>query len=395
MKILHIAPTPFYVDRGCHIRIKGIVDSLGKKGLKNIVCTYHHGRDVSDIDIRRIRRIRGYNKLEAGPSIYKYFADVLLFLLCCQTIVKEKPDIIHGHLHEGGLIGWMAKNVIFWKKVPLILDLQGSLVGELSSHGYFKNSKILYKIFYWAEYLISRMPNYFICSGKNSYDFLINEFNVPKEKIITVHDGIDINIFCNESAEGIKGEIDIPKKKKVIIYTGSLLPAKGVGILHECILELAKKRNDVHFLIVGFPQEKTVEFVKKYGLMDRCSIVGAVPINSLPGYLSMGDVAVDPKLNTSGEASGKILNYMGAGLPVVCFENNNNRYLLKEYGYFASPGSTKELAGKIESVLDDLPNAKKRGFLGKELVMNNHTWDKLTDSIVFLYTSAIDSREVL
>ena len=39
----------------------------------------------------------------------------------------------------------------------------------------------------------------------------------------------------------------------------------------------------------------------------------------LPRYLSMADVAVDPKIDEAGEGSGKIFNYMGAGLPVVCF----------------------------------------------------------------------------
>jgi len=48
----------------------------------------------------------------------------------------------------------------------------------------------------------------------------------------------------------------------------------------------------------------------------------------LPDYLLISDVAVEPKVDRAGEASGKVINYMGAGLPVVCFEGKNKTLVL-------------------------------------------------------------------
>ena len=116
LKVLHIAPTPFFSDRGCHIRIQGIISALQRKSVHNVLCTYHQGREVPGIITRRVSHIPGYTKQEAGPSGYKYLADILLFLKVCSTIFTYRPDIIHGHLHEGALLGWAAKTLFFWRK---------------------------------------------------------------------------------------------------------------------------------------------------------------------------------------------------------------------------------------------------------------------------------------
>lgn len=118
LTVLHIAPTPFFADRGCHMRVRGLILALNKRGVNNLLCTYHHGRDVEGVKAMRIMNIPAYTKLEAGPSPWKYLADILLLFKVCQTIWRTKPDIIHGHLHEGSLIGWMARWLFFWRRLP-------------------------------------------------------------------------------------------------------------------------------------------------------------------------------------------------------------------------------------------------------------------------------------
>ena len=51
MKILVIAPTPFFADRGCHIRIYEEARALIKKGHKIDIYTYHNGRDIKGLNI--------------------------------------------------------------------------------------------------------------------------------------------------------------------------------------------------------------------------------------------------------------------------------------------------------------------------------------------------------
>ena len=105
MKILFIAPTPFFSDRGCHTRILGEYLSLVKSGHKIELVTYHLGIDPDGVKIHRTPNIPWYKKIEAGPSYHKIYIDCLIFFKAFFRAIRFKPDIIHGHLHEGTLIG--------------------------------------------------------------------------------------------------------------------------------------------------------------------------------------------------------------------------------------------------------------------------------------------------
>ena len=48
-----------------------------------------------------------YNEEETLPGTSQKLLDIL-------------DGLIHGHLHEGLLIGWMAKWIFFWRRIPLI-----------------------------------------------------------------------------------------------------------------------------------------------------------------------------------------------------------------------------------------------------------------------------------
>lgn len=390
LNVLHIAPTPFFADRGCHIRIKGMIGALNNIGVQSIVCSYHHGRNIPGFEIYRINKIKGYTRLEAGPSKYKFWADFKLLWLVCKTIKAKKPDIIHGHLHEGALIGWLARRLLFLRKTPLVFDVQGSLVGELSTFNFFRGSKLFYKAFWLIEYLITRMPDFFICSSLSSAELLTNSFRVAPEKIKVVHDGIENEMFDQREGNNLRSLLNINRESKVIIYTGSLLQGKGVQLLHSCIVALLRKRRDIHFLILGYPEKETLDFIRRNQVEKACAVVGKIPYESLPQYLSIADLALDPKVGNSGEASGKIINYMGAGLPVVCFNNENNKRLLNDLGYFAISDTAEDFLIAIETALADLDRAKERGISGRKRAIEEFSWDTGASSIQTIYESVLN-----
>ncbi|MBP1729182.1 MAG: glycosyltransferase, YqgM-like family, partial [Deltaproteobacteria bacterium] len=79
LRILMLAPTPFFADRGCHVRILEEARILAALGQRVEIVTYHIGRDLPGIITRRIPAIPWYRKLEAGPSWHKPYLDILLF----------------------------------------------------------------------------------------------------------------------------------------------------------------------------------------------------------------------------------------------------------------------------------------------------------------------------
>ena len=394
LTVLHIAPTPFFSDRGCHMRIRGIIHALNKRSVSSVLCTYNLGRDVEGIETVRTASIPGYTKLEAGPSAFKYLADILLFFKVCGQISSRKPDIIHAHLHEGALIGWAASLIFFWRKIPMIFDVQGSLVGELEAHGYFQKYKFIKRIFWTLEYLITRMADRFVCSSQNTVDILVNEFNVNVENAVLVNDGADE--FKVSENTSLKALLALPENKTIVIYSGALLEAKGLNYLCDAMLDAKKRDTACHFLVVGYPEQVIHEFCENNQLKGFCTIAGRVPYELLGDYLALADMALEPKFSDSGEASGKLLNYMGASLPVVCFDNASNRQILGERGYFANvhqAGEAGELAGslvdQIEVIITEPKKAGKAGAAGKKRVSEEFSWHAAGEKIRSVYNSCL------
>ncbi|NLX37748.1 MAG: glycosyltransferase family 1 protein, partial [Chloroflexi bacterium] len=48
-----LAPTSFFGDYGCHVRIVEEARYLQQNGQQVTICTYQNGRDLPDLDIRR------------------------------------------------------------------------------------------------------------------------------------------------------------------------------------------------------------------------------------------------------------------------------------------------------------------------------------------------------
>jgi glycosyltransferase involved in cell wall biosynthesis len=95
----------------------------------------------------------------------------------------------------------------------------------------------------------------------------------------------------------------------------------------------------------------------------------------LPDYLKIGDVAVDPKPDAAGEASGKIINYMGGGLPVACYDNANNRRFLAECGAYAPDTTPQGLARAILELLQDPEACQQKGLAARQRVQKEFSWE--------------------
>ncbi len=375
MRVLHIGPTPFFSDRGCHIRIQGLIGALQRTGVECWLCTYQHGREVAGIETERIRRVPGYDRVDAGPSIFKYGADVLLFLRVCGSIARRRPDVLHGHLHEGALIGWAARTVFFWRRLPLVFDMQGSLTGELQAYGYFRRLPPLRWLFERAEWLIDRLPTNIACSSTSSLEIARDHFGVPAARLHLVADGADPQLPAAATAGRLRRELGLPAGVPVVVYTGSLLAVKGVETLHATILRAAERDLAAHFLLVGYPTDETADFLRSQGLESRCTLAGRVPFEDVGGYLAIADAALEPKQGDSGEASGKLLNYMAAGLPVACFDTPNNRDMLADSGCYASSGSVDKLVDCIETLTTSPDVASELGERGRARVRADFSWD--------------------
>ena len=382
-RVLVIAPTPFFADRGCHVRILEEARALILLDHQVRICTYHIGRDIEGVKTRRIIRIPWYSKLSAGPSIHKFYSDILLMCTVIRFCLKNRPDIIHAHLHEGVVIGKIA-SLLF--KVPLVADIQGSLTDELVKHKFIKERGVIFQLYRWVEKIIARLPDSTLVSSKKALDFLPAAARNNGRKAEVIMDGVDADYFCpGFASDGLREKLSIPSRMKIVGFLGALTEYQGVSVLLRAIPHIVKTQKQVHFLIMGYPN---VEYYQKkaeaLNIKQHVTFTGKIAYEDTPKFLSICDIGVSPKLFGS-EANGKLLNYMAMGLSVVASDTPVNREILGDLGVYAEEGNPISLAHAIIEVLSDDEYAMELGALLREKATAEYSWHSVGERISEIY----------
>jgi len=393
MKVLVVAPTPFFSDRGTHIRILEEALALEKRGIEVTIATYHIGQDFpaslnSHIDVRRIRRLLfWYKKLEAGPDWQKIFLDLMLIRKTFHLARTWKPDIIHGHLHEGVLIGFIVKRALFWRNMRLVADFHGSLTKEMVSHSYLRATP-MQRFFEMIEHWIDGLGERTVAS---SWDNVERINTIPREHPAHILlDGTRLSMFENlSSVTVLRDTFHIPKDQIIITYTGALIANKGITLLLEAIpLICAQSSEEVHFVIAGFPVDQIAVYLKQDIFKKHVTIISPLPYFALPKVLRMSDIGVDPKESSTRQASGKMLQYMGAGLPVVCFDTKNNRKYLDDGGIYADDTTPESLAQAIMKLVISRELREAKGVINRRRA-ELFSWEASAEKLEKLYQEII------
>jgi len=391
-KILMIAPTMFFADYGGHIRILEEAKILKSLGHKVTILTYPNGRDIADLDIQRCLGVPFNYRVEVGASRHKFYLDVMLGLKSLVYILKNKPDIIHGHIHEGALIGWILSKIT---GAPLIFDFQGSMTGEMVDHNFLKKSSLSFRLFRLIEEKISHMAKVILTSSLHSARLLKEDFGVSVGRIYPTPDCVDTDTFhpavlMKEEKSALKQALHIPLDKQLIVYAGILTQYQGIDYLLQALKILKGWRDDFHLLLMGFPYVTHYQaMAQDLGVADLITFTGKIPYEELPSYLAIGDIATAPKLSAT-EGCGKILNYMSMALPTVAFDTPVSREFLGQQGIYAKERSVEALATALNQALD-IPSLEK-GRLGRLLrwwAITNYSWGKMGRQIELVYTAVL------
>lgn len=384
-----IAPTPFFADRGTHIRILEEALALRRRGHEVKIATYHIGSDLPDeiafgVDVRRIRRLLfWYKKLEAGPDWQKVLLDLMLIRKTFFLARTWRPDILHGHLHEGVLIGWIVKRALFWRKMGLVADFHGSLTREMVSHNYL-GAGFLKRLFENIERVIDNLGDAAVASSWS---------NAAEISRIRKRDGVEVALDGARIAPALSAEdrhtarerYEIPQDATVAVYTGAFVANKGIKALVSAIPLSLERDENLWFVLAGFPRNELDPILEESGARRRVKVISPLPYFSLGEILGMSDIAIDPKQDHVGQASGKMLQYMGAGLPIVCFDTENNRRYLGEGGTYATGETPEALADAVVSLVARGRDDWRRQGDENRLRAEEMSWDKTGEKLEKIY----------
>lgn len=390
--ILMLAPTSFFADYGCHVRILEEAKALQELGHRVTIATYRNGNDVPGLDIRRTLPIPWRRNYLVGSSRHKLAFDTLLGFKTLELLIRGRYDIIHAHLHEGALIGLVMSRLF---RTPMVFDFQGSLTGEMLDHHFLRRESPAYRLFRWLETWIVRHAPVIFTSSANAQRLLAEEFGCPPEQLRILPDCVNADTFRPadtyppEELAALRAQLDIPARRKLIVYLGLLAEYQGTDLLLKALRNILDVRQDVHLLLMGFPNEERYrDQARDLGIEDHVTFTGRVPYPQAPRYLALGDVAVAPKLSQT-EGAGKLLNYMAVGLPVVAFDIPVAREYLGPYGLLAVPGDIESLAHYLLVSLKSTDTAseqlRRQGHHLRDRAVQNFSWSAAGRELIRTY----------
>jgi len=324
-----IAPTPFYSGRGTHMRIFYEATALAERGHHVMIATYHIGDNPDglhpNITIKRINRLLfWYTKRSSGPNWQKIILDLLLFFKVMRISIRKSPDVLHCHLHEGIMIGWMVKKTSLCRNSCLIGDLHGPLVAEMRAHGYLRFHPVQ-KFFKWIEKTIHRMPCRVFLSSPGLKPHMDEDRKTPDATVLP-----DAPTLADDKISEAMTAPDYSRHTDdmpCVVYTGGFTPDKGIDTLFEVIASTIQNGLSCRWIVAGGPARL---LQLPTAIEKSVTVISPLNKHQLVDILKCADIGCEPKDGATFQGSGKLLNYMYAGLLTVCFDGPAQRFYLGE-----------------------------------------------------------------
>lgn len=387
-----LAPTGFYADYGCHVRIRGQANALQARGHEVCIVTYPGGRDVDGLRTLRPPGWRRGREMLTGSAWWKLILDAMLAPLAWQVAHRYRPDLIHAYLHEGALLGTFLSRLYH---LPLVFDFQGSLVSEMLDRRFLSRRSPFVGSLRRLERWLAHQPDAILPSSHHAVGLLASAFGVRRERLHVLLDSVDDEAFrpreMHDAARlsALRQRLRLPAGRPLVVYLGLLAPYQGTDTLLRAIARLKVRRGTMpvpFFLVMGFPHVPHYRsMAQALGIAEDVRFTGAVAYDEAPAYLALGDVAVAPKQSET-EGSGKLLPYMATGLPIVAADIPAHRQYLEEEGLYFPAGDTEALAEALRrSLAEDHAWRRRVGECLRGRVSARYLWSHAATQVEAVY----------
>ncbi len=236
--------------------------------------------------------------LNSGSTPARLFTN--LFLLNKQ-LKKLNADLIISRAWNANLLCSMASALT---GIPAVLFLSGSI--DLSGSSFWKRTV--------QSFMLNKAAKIISVSNESKSN-CVRWLQIPEEKIRVIHNGVDLEMAAELSAESI----DLPEKLSqngpVAVFAGRLIPRKGLDLLLDALSGVQSSGIDLKLLVVGDGEdrEKYEQMAQRLNLESSVFFVGEKK-NPFP-YIKYGDIFVLP--SRSEGFPNVLLEAMVLGKPVV------------------------------------------------------------------------------
>lgn len=311
-----------------------------------------------------------------------------LFFSKIKKYVREKLDIVivYSPPLPLALIGEMIKRRYGAKFILNLQDIFPQNAIDLGILKGWKHKPAIW-LFEWMEKRVYKKADKITFHSEGGRKFLIEKKGVPEEKIITLHNWIDIGPFKNLSKNISFREKFGLNGKFVFVFGGIMGPAQGLEFMVK-VAQKVSNLKDLVFLLVGDGTEKP----KIEKIISDLNIKNVVikPFVSKDKYpylvndFNVGFVCLSASNKTSF-VPGKILSYMAAGKPIVAFLNKESDgfSVLNEAkcGYAAKSDDLEEAEKITRKIYEERNKLKEMGENGFKYAFKNLTVEAVVEKL--------------
>ena len=308
------------------------------------------------------------------------------------ALLKYNYDIIHAHSYRT-FHTLIATVIAKFKEKPFVLSTHGTLrdmtLLELSKNLKIRNKRMkLYDLFF-HKFIMERVDRIIVHSKYEKIWTIKN--NVPSEKIRTIPHGVNIENFTDKTYRD-KFLKKYNVNNKMILYVGRLM--RDYRNLEQLIIvmnDILKEYANVKLWLMGHSFDKVYEnnlrkLIKSRNLVNNIKLIIKPSREDILGAYQVANVVVFPITNSdsfgiplieAGAARCPIISTNIGPAPELVINNKT--------GFLTELNDLNQLKEAILKILTDDDLEKEMGLNGYKNVLNNFTWEIITEKINQVY----------
>ncbi|MEM4222080.1 MAG: glycosyltransferase family 4 protein [archaeon] len=208
---------------------------------------------------------------------------------------------------------------------------------------------------------------------------------IDPDKIEVIHNGIDVEKFKPVEPSLRDGFLD--GLDYLVLFTGRLIPQKGVHYLLKAFPEVLKEYPKTRLVICGRGNslKSLMLKAKKFGISKNVIFPGFIPDEKMPALYSSCDVYVLPSLWEVLPFS--LLEALACGRPLVATDAGGNPEIVDNgvNGFIVPKRSSAALAEKLNILLGDKTLREKMGKKSREIALKKFDWEIISKKTIDFY----------
>jgi glycosyltransferase involved in cell wall biosynthesis len=373
VRILMIAPEPFFEPRGTPFSEFHRIRALTALGHQVDLVTYPFGQSVSMPGLRVFRSLRPpfVDHVKIGPSLAKIPLDALLALSALRRAFSGRYDAIHSH-EEGGLIGALLAMIL---RVPHLYDMHSSLPQQLSNFA-FSRSRIIKRAFLAIERFMIRRSRVVIVICPSLEETVKAIEPGARTVLIENAPGSAEDEATPDAAVAVRRSLNLPATTPIVLYTGTFEAYQGLDLLFAAMAIVMRSRPDARLVLAGGRADQVSrarEQARIAGIADVTIFAGERPASEIPAYLLASDVLVSPRSRGTNTPL-KIYQYLRSGKAIVATRLLTHTQVLSDDTAILTGVTPQEYADGILAGLADPARSAALGRRARELAETKYSY---------------------